>query len=67
MCLLEQVSLEALGCFHGVTGFCKPSPLVRILSTVIYVYSRKRKPNVGEFHYGLSVVLGLFRRRLWDM
>ena len=33
MCLLEQVSLEALGCFHGVTGFCKPPPLIQMLST----------------------------------
>ncbi len=28
---------------------------------------RKCKPNAGEFHYGLSVDLGLFRRRLSAM
>ena len=58
MCLLEQVSLEALGCFHGVTGFCKPSPLVRMFSIVTSFTGGNGKIQVIESKHVIS-------RELW--
>jgi hypothetical protein len=58
MCLLEQVSLEALGCFHGVTGFCKPPSLIRMSSISTAFTVGNAKSQVVESKHVIN-------RELW--